>query len=145
LCDFVSLAVNLKLFIALLLSGFFQRRRWWIRALLVVYVLPWALPAVPAYLSFHWMLIGEQGLLDSLLRALIAIDGPISFNDRGLALGSNIVAYIWKGMPFWTMVFLAARMAIPPEIYEAAAIDGATGPRRFVHITLPLLANVYLV
>jgi multiple sugar transport system permease protein len=142
---FVGLAVNVKMFLALLLSGFFLRRRWWIRALLVVYILPWALPAVPAYLSFHWMLIGEQGLLDSLLQALFAIDGPIWFNHRGLALASNVVAYIWKWMPFWTMVFLAARMAIPPEINEAAAVDGATGSRRFVHVTFPLLANVYLV
>jgi multiple sugar transport system permease protein len=84
-------------------------------------------------------------LLDSLLQALFAIDGPIWFNDRGLAIASNVIAYTWKWMPFWTMVFLAARMAIPPEIHEAAAVDGATGSRRFVHVTFPLLANVYLV
>ncbi|MFZ2142531.1 MAG: sugar ABC transporter permease, partial [Xanthobacteraceae bacterium] len=63
---YVGLGVNVKLFLALLLSGFFMRRRWWIKALLVIYILPWALPAVPAFLSFHWMLIGEQGLLDSV-------------------------------------------------------------------------------
>src|SRR5262249_60370836 len=61
------------------------------------------------------------------------------------ALASNIVAYIWKWMPFWTVIFLASRMAIPQEIYEAADVDGATGTRRFVHVTFPLLANVYLV
>jgi multiple sugar transport system permease protein len=142
---YVGLGVNLKMFLALLLSGFFMRRRRWIKALLVVFILPWALPAVPAFLSFHWMLIGEQGLIDSLLRELFGIDGPIWFNHRGLALGSNIVAYIWKWLPFWTVIFLAGRMAIPPEIYEAADMDGAAGPRRFVHITVPLLANVYLV
>ena len=60
---YVGLAVNVKMFLALLLSGFFTRRRWWIKALLVIYILPWALPAVPAFLSFHWMLIGEQGLV----------------------------------------------------------------------------------
>jgi multiple sugar transport system permease protein len=142
---YVGLAVNVKLFLALLLSGFFMRRRWWIKALLVIYILPWALPAVPAYLSFHWMLIGEQGLVDSLLQTLLGIDGPIWFNHRGLALGSNIVAYIWKWMPFWTVILLAGRMSIPQEIYEAADIDGATGSRRFVHVTFPLLANIYLV
>jgi multiple sugar transport system permease protein len=142
---YVGLGVNVTMFLALLLSGFFLRRRWWIRPLLVVYLLPWALPAVPAFLSFHWMLIGEQGLVDSLLRALFGIDGPIWFNHRGLALASNIVACIWKWMPFWTAVFIAGRMAIPPEIYEAADVDGATGTRRFVHVTFPLLANVYLV
>jgi multiple sugar transport system permease protein len=142
---YVGLAVNIKMFLALLLSGFFMRRRRWIKALLVVYVLPWALPAVPAYISIHWMLIGEYGLVDSLLRELFNIEGPIWFNHRGLALASNVVAYIWKWMPFWTLVFLAGRMAIPPEIYEAADVDGATGTRRFVHVTFPLLANLYLV
>ena len=91
------------------------------------------------------MLIGEQGLLDSILRELFGIDGPIWFNHRWLALASNIVAYIWKWMPLWTVIFLAGRMAIPREIYEAADVDGATGTRRFVHVTFPLLANVYLV
>jgi multiple sugar transport system permease protein len=142
---FVGLGVNVQMFLALLLSGFFTRRRRWIKALLVIYVLPWALPAVPAFISFHWMLIGEQGLVDSILQALFGIDGPVWFNHRGLAIASNIVAYIWKWMPFWTVVFLAGRMAIPQEIYEAADVDGATGTRRFVHVTLPLLANVYLV
>lgn len=142
---YVGLGVNLKMFLALLLSGFFMRRRWWIKALLVIYILPWALPAVPAFVSFHWMLIGEQGFVDSLWSALSGIDGPIWFNHRWLALGWNVVSYVWKWMPFWTLVFLAGRMAIPQEIYESAAIDGAIGARRFVHVIFPLLANLYLV
>jgi multiple sugar transport system permease protein len=48
-------------------------------------------------------------------------------------------------MPFWTVIFLAGRMAIPQELYEAAEMDGATGVRRFVHVTFPLLANLYLI
>jgi len=48
-------------------------------------------------------------------------------------------------MPFWTVIFIAGRMAIAPELYEAAAVDGATGLRRFVHITFPLLATLYFV
>ena len=142
---FVGLAVNLKMFLALVLSGFFLRRRWWIRALLAVYVLPWALAAVQSAISFHWMLIGEQGLVDRLLSEGLGIDGPIWFNDRWLALGSNIVVYIWKWMPFWTVIFLAARMQIPREIYDQAEVDGATGSRRFIHVTFPLLANLYLL
>ena len=60
-------------------------------------------------------------------------------------MGSVIVAYIWKWTPFWTVILLAGRMAIPQEIYESAKIDGATGLRSFVHVTFPLLANLYLV
>jgi multiple sugar transport system permease protein len=142
---FVGLGVNLQMFLALLLSGFFMRRRWWIKALLVIYLLPWALPAVQAFTSVHWILIGELGLVNRLLDELFGIDGPIWFNDRWLALGSNIAAYIWKWMPFWTVIFLAARMTIPQVLHDAAEIDGATGWRRFVHVTFPLLANLYLV
>src|SRR5947208_8161062 len=142
---YVGLGVNVKMFLALLLSGFFMRRRWWIKALLGIYMLPWALPAIPAFVSFHWMLIGEEGFVDSVLSTLFGIQGPLWFTDRRLALGSNIVAYIWKWMPFWTLTFFAARMAIPPEIYEAADVDGASGVRRFVHVIVPLLGNLYLV
>jgi len=142
---YVGLGVNVKMFLALLLSGFFMRRRWWIKALLPVYILPWALPAIPAFVSFHWMLIGEEGFVDSALSSLFGIHGPLWFNDRWLALGSNIVAYMWKWMPFWTLTFFASRMAIPQEIYEAADVDGASGCRRFAHVIFPLLGNLYLV
>jgi multiple sugar transport system permease protein len=142
---YVGLGVNVTMFLALLLSGFFMRRRWWIKALLPVYILPWALPSIPAFVSFHWMLIGEEGLVDSLLWAIFGIRGPIWFTSRWLALGSNIVAYTWKWLPFWTLAFLAGRMAIPREIYEAADVDGAGRWRRFAHVIFPLLANLYLV
>jgi multiple sugar transport system permease protein len=142
---FVGLGVNVKMFLALLLSGFFMRRRWWIRALLAVYILPWALAATQACVSFHWMLIGEQGLVDGLLSALFGIDGPIWFNHRWLALGSNIAVYIWKWMPFWTLIFVAGRMTIARDIDDAAEVDGAVGYRRFIHVTFPLMANLYLV
>jgi multiple sugar transport system permease protein len=141
---FVGLGVNVKMFLALLLSGFFLRPRWWIRALLAVFILPWAIAAAQACVSFHWML-QEEGLVNGVLSALFGINGPIWFNDRWLALGSNIGVYIWKWMPFWTVIFLAARMKIPRDIYDSAEVDGATGIRRFVHVTFPLLANLYLL
>jgi multiple sugar transport system permease protein len=142
---FVGFGVNLKMFLALLLSGFFMRRRWWIKAFLAIFILPWALAATQACVAFHWMLIGEQGLVDGVLSALFGIDGPIWFSHRWLGLGSNIVAYIWKWLPFWTVIFLAARMRISQDIYDSAEIDGAIGVRRFVHVTFPLLANLYLI
>jgi multiple sugar transport system permease protein len=140
-----GVGVNLKMFLAFLLSGFFILPGRCIKTLLLLYMLPWALPALPAFLSLHWMLIGYGGFLNSALETLFGIDGPIWFNSYWLAIGANILAYIWKWMPFWTLVFLAGRMAIPEEIYEAAAVDGATGLRRFTYVTFPLLANLYLV
>jgi multiple sugar transport system permease protein len=142
---YLALGVNLHLFGALMLSGFFMRRNWRVRSLLLIYMLPWAVPAIPTFIAIHWMLNGEWGFLNNLLYALFGIDGPSWLNYRWPALGSVVVAYIWKWMPFWTVIFLAGRMAISQELYEAAAMDGATGFRRFVHVTFPLLANLYLI
>jgi multiple sugar transport system permease protein len=143
---FVGLAVNLQMILALLLSGFFMRRRRWIRALLVVYILPWTLPAVPAYLSFHWMFVAyPQGLPNNLLEALFGTEGPFWFDQKWLALGCNIVAHTWKWMPLWTLVLLSGRMSIPQDLYDAADVDGASPYQRFAYITVPLLANLYLI
>ena len=142
---YVGIGVNLKMAIAFLLSGFFMRKSWWTKGLLVLYILPWAMPALPAFMSIHWMLNGQWGFLNSLLFELFNIDGPYWLNDRWLGLTANIAAYTWKNMPFWTVIFLAGRMAIPQELYEAAEMDGATGLRRFRHITFPLMAQLYLV
>jgi multiple sugar transport system permease protein len=142
---YVGIGVNLKMFGALLLSGFFMRRGWWVKGLLLVYVLPWALPALPAFISIHWMLNGEWGLVNNFLYIVFGLDGPSWLNERWLALGSAICAHVWKWTPFWTVILLAGRMSIPQEIYDAAKVDGATGLRRFLHVTFPLLANMYLV
>ena len=142
---FTGIGVNVAMFAALLLSGFFMRRRWWIKALLAVYVLPWALAEVQSFTSIHWILVSEMGLVNRLLEELFGIEGPMWFGNRWLAFGCNVAAYIWKWMPFWTLIFMAGRMSIPQELNDAAAIDGATGPRCFVHLTFPLLANLYLV
>ena len=142
---YVGIGVNVKMFLAFLLSGFFMRKRWWVKALLVIYILPWSTPALPAYISIHWMLDGQYGMLNNLLWLLFGIDGPVYLNSHWMGLASNIGAYIWKNLPFWTVILLAGRMAVPHELYEAAAVDGATGLRRFAHVTLPLMANLYLV
>src|SRR5262249_59833083 len=86
------------------------------------------------------------GLINNTLWDLFAIDGPGWLEtSRWLALASVIASHIWKWMPFWTVILLAGRLAIPQELYEAADMDGATGVKRFTHVTFPLLANLYLV
>jgi multiple sugar transport system permease protein len=141
---YLALAVNVKMVFALLLSGFFMRPGWWMQVLLLIFIVPWAVPALSSFISIHWMLNGEWGLLNNMLYTFFHIEGPSWLNERSLALGSAIVSHIWKWMPFWTVILLAGRMAIPLEIFETAKLDGATGLRGFVHITLPLLANLYL-
>jgi multiple sugar transport system permease protein len=142
---YVGIGVNVKMFFAFLLSGFFIRKRWWSKALLVVFILPWATPALPAYMSIHWFLNGQWGMLNNALYDLFGIDGPVYLNEHWTGLLCNIGAYIWKTLPFWTVILLAGRMSVPTELYEAAAVDGATGLKKFAHITLPMMANLYLV
>jgi len=142
---YVGVGVNVKMFLAFMLSGLFIRKRWWIKALLVIFILPWATPALPAYMSIHWFLNGQWGMLNNVLYLLLGLDGPVYLNDHWTGLACNIGAYIWKTLPFWTVIFLAGRMAVPQELYEAAAVDGATGLRGFVHVTIPLMANLYFV
>jgi len=141
---YVGIGANASVFLALLLSGFFMRRGWWIKAMLVLSMLPWVLPAQTAFISFHWMTI-YWGFLNSLLEKLLGIEGPDWLSHYWLALGFNIIAYTWKTMPLWTLIFLAGRLAIPQDLYDAAAVDGATGLRRFVHVVIPLLANLYFI
>jgi multiple sugar transport system permease protein len=143
---YLGIGVNLKMFGALMMSGFFMRRGWWVKGLLLIYVLPWAVPALPSFISIHWMLNGQWGLINNALYNFFGVDGPGWLEtSRWLSLGSVIASHIWKWMPFWTVILLAGRMAIPQELYEAADMDGATGLKRFTHVTFPLLANLYLV
>lgn len=142
---YLSVAVNLKLFLALLLSGFFMRKGWWVRTLLLIFILPWAVPGIPSFISIHWMLNGQWGLINNIIWDLFQVDGPPWLDQPALALGSVIYAHIWKWLPFWTIIFLAGRMAIPRELYEAADVDGASRLDRFLLITFPLMAGLYLV
>ncbi|HTC11598.1 MAG TPA: sugar ABC transporter permease [Acetobacteraceae bacterium] len=141
----VAIGVNLAMFMAFLLSGFFIQRSWWIRTLLAIFLIPWALPAMCVFTSIHLMLVTQWGLLDSLWRAVTGNDGPLFLVNEWIAMGANILSYVWKWMPFWTLIFVAARMAIPQDIYDAADIDGASGWRRLAYVTFPLLGNVYLI
>jgi len=142
---YVGIGVNMKMFLAFMLSGFFIRKSWWTKGLLVIFILPWATPALPAYMSIHWFLNGQWGLLNNILYELFNYDGPTYLNEHWTGLASNISAYIWKTLPFWTIILLAGRMAVPTELYEAAAVDGASRLHRFMHVTVPLMANLYLV
>lgn len=141
---FLAFAVNLKLFLALLLSGYLAQSRPWIRWLSVIFLLPWAVPSIPTIFSFRWMLNSEWGMLNGLLWELFGIEGPWWLVDPQLAFGSVIFVHVWKYLPFWTLILLAGRMAIPTDLYEAATIDGASPWQKFQFVTWPQLKNLYV-
>ena len=142
---YVGLTINVKMLLALALSGLFMRRGWAYKALLMIFVLPWAMPAWPAFMSIHWMLNGEWGLINNFLWDVFGIDGPHWLTVDWLAFGAVMLSHLWKALPFSTVILLAGRMAIPTDIVEAAKVDGATGWRMFAHVTFPLIGNLYLI
>jgi multiple sugar transport system permease protein len=141
---FVVVAVNLKMLLALGLSGFFLNTRWWVKILSVIFILPWAVPSIPTILSMRFMLNPEWGVVNALIYRLTGLDGPNWLNDPSLALSLSMLAHIWKSLPFWTLILLAGRMAIPGEQYEAASVDGATAWQKFCFITWPSMRSLYL-
>jgi multiple sugar transport system permease protein len=140
---FLGVGINLKLFLALLLSGFFAQTKPWIRWLSVLFILPWAVPSIPTILSFRWMLNSEWGMLNNILWYWFGIDAPWWLVKPDLALGSVITVHIWKYLPFWTLILLAGRMAISNDLYEAARIDGASRLQMFAFVTWPQIRNLY--
>ena len=142
---YVGLTINVKMLLALLLSGLFMRPGWPYRVLLTIFVLPWALPAWPAFMSIHWMLNGEWGLINNFLWLAFGINGPHWLTRDWLAFGAVMLSHLWKYLPFSTLILLAGRMAIPADILEAARVDGAKGWRLFAHVTFPMIGNLYLI
>jgi len=141
---FIVVAINLKMLAALFLSGFFVTARTWIKWLSVLFILPWAVPSIPTILSIRFMLNPEWGVINQLIFRLTGEDGPNWLNDRWLALSMAMLVHVWKSLPFWTMILIAGRLAIPNELYEASSVDGATAWQKFRFVTWPSVATLYL-
>jgi multiple sugar transport system permease protein len=141
---FLVVAVNLKFIAALVLSGFFIRANTWIKWLSLVFILPWAVPSIPTILSFRFMLNPEWGIINSVIFRLTGADGPNWLNDQWIALSASMMVHIWKSLPFWTLILIAGRLAIPGELYEAASVDGASSWQKFKYITWPSLQTLYV-
>jgi multiple sugar transport system permease protein len=110
------------------------------RALIIV---PWALPSVIIGLVWTWMLDFNLGLINEIGLRLGLLAVPVPWlSQPATAMAAVILAVVWQGFPFFAVTLLAGLQAIPPEHYEAAAIDGAGRVAAFRHVTLPGLAPV---
>jgi ABC-type sugar transport system permease subunit len=128
--------------IAVLLNQPIRGRRLW-RGLVL---LPWAMPAFVAFITWKLLYAPQGGAFNLILLGLGLVDSHVDFlSTKALAMPSVIVATFWRGFPFWVIAFLAALQSVPPEHYEAAAIDGAGAWQRFRHVTLPGIRHVVLV
>ncbi len=141
---FVLVAVNLKMLVALGLSAFFILEYRWVRWLSVIFIIAWAMPSIPTILSVRWMFNPEWGLVNNLLFKWFQIEGPGWLTERHYGLTLAILMHIWKSLPFWTLILVAARLAIPRDLYESADVDGATRWQRFRFITWPAMRAPYM-
>lgn len=141
---FLVIGINLKMLIALFLSGFFVQERRWIRWLSVLFILPWAVPSIPTILSVRFMLNPEWGMINQLIFRLTGDDGPNWLNDPTVALAMAIGVHVWKSLPFWTLILVTGRLAISPDLFEAATVDGATVWQKFRFITWPSMQTLYV-
>ncbi|MGN6809546.1 MAG: carbohydrate ABC transporter permease [Thermomicrobiales bacterium] len=134
--------VILGMLLAIVLNQQFKARSL-VRAWLL---LPWIAPSLVTTLTWRWMLDGSTGIINFVLMNLHLIKNPIAWLGSGTpAMGSIIAVDIWRGFPFFAVTLLAGMQAIPSELYEAAAVDGATRWHRFRFITIPGLRTVILI
>ncbi len=103
-----------------------------------VFFLPVVTSTVAVALVWYWLYNPEFGLINYFLR-LLGIKGPLWLASPRTAMPSIVIMSVWKGLGYTMVIYLAGLQGMPPELYEAAAIDGATRWRRHLHITLPLM------
>jgi len=131
--------VALGLSVALLLN----RDLFGFRVASVLILLPWFLPNVVAGHMWALMLDPRLGVINDILVKLGILSGYKAwFADPDTALASALVVEVWHGFPFFALLLLAGLKAIPQDLYEAAAIDGAGPFDKFRHITLPQLKAI---
>lgn len=109
-------------------------------------LLPWIIPTALSTLAWLWIFDSTYGIISWVLKNAGLIQRNIAFlGDPVLAMGSVIAVNIWRGTPFFAISLLAGLQTIPQDLYEAAAIDGASAWQRFSHVTLPLIMPVLTV
>ena len=103
--------------------------------------LPWAVPTFLTGLTWTWLFNPVIGPLPHVFYAIGLQEAPVTIlADPATAMWGPIIANVWFGIPFFAITLLAARKSIPAELYEAAAIDGASAWQQFTKVTLPFLA-----
>lgn len=107
---------------------------------------PWAISGFVIGIMWRWMFNGTAGVINDLLIKMGILAAPYGFlSEVGSALNAAIVANIWYGIPFFTIMITAALQGVPEELYEAAEVDGAGGIRKFFAITLPHIRPVLVL
>ncbi len=119
------------------------RGRGFLRAAVII---PWAIPPVVNGHLWKWIFNGEYGAFNGLLYQFGIIDSyHFWLTNPAVALNVAIFIFVWRYIPFITILFLGVLQSIPPELYEAARVDGANAARRFFHITLGSMRRISVI
>jgi multiple sugar transport system permease protein len=136
-----TLQVVLGVAAALLLHEAFRGRAL-VRALVLF---PYMIPTIVAVILWRWLLNETYGLVDYVLVAWGLVRQPVVWLGMERVMSSLVAMSVWQFAPFVVLSVLARLQTIPPELYEAARVDGARAWARFRHVTLPELRTVLLV
>ena len=139
----VGFKLVLGMVMALVLASRIRYRNLFTGLLLI----PWVAPTVVSALNFLWIFDASLGVLNYLLVRVFRIlpQGVGWLSEAGTAMASVIFVNVWRGFPFFGISFLAGMKAIPGELYEAAAVDGASVLQRFRYVTLPGIRNIVMI
>ena len=115
------------------------QRKW--RGMLLV---PWVIPLALSSLGWWWLFDPTHSAFNYVIQSF-GFDEIPWLSDPYWARFSVILVNVWYGAPFFLIMYLAALKSVPEQLYEAAAIDGASAWQKFVHITLPMMRNIMAI
>jgi ABC-type sugar transport system permease subunit len=143
---FTAVSVGLELILGLAIAQLIHSRPWGWKFLRFSLIIPWAVPTIVNGAMWRWIYSADFGALNGILLQLGLIEHYVPWLTlSGAAMNLVILADLWHTVPFVALILQAALAALPEELNEAAAVDGANAFQRFWHIRLPLLRPAILV
>ena len=137
---FTIACLAVQFVIGFALAVYFNKGFKFSKAVRGILMIPWMMPMTVTALIFKFMFATDVGIINYILKNIGIISENIEWlTTPGTAMTAVIIANIWIGIPFNTILIATGLTTIPTELYESASIDGAGGFQRFVKITIPLL------
>jgi multiple sugar transport system permease protein len=138
---FTGVSLVFQFALGMMLAVFFFQNFRLSATLRALFLVPWLLPLIVSASTWSWMLNSDSGVVNFAL-GLVGVEPVNWLTSPQWALASVTLANIWIGIPFNLVVLYSGLQGIPPDIYEAASLDGVNAWQRFWRITFPLLRQV---
>lgn len=142
---YAALYVVLTIVFGLLLALLLNRKIKFTGVYLVLIFVPWVVSDVVAGTMWRWLFQPHYGIIQEWINTNAPFIGDSLFTHAKGAMGIVVLASVWQGLAFTTLLILGALQAVPQELLESAALDGANRVQRFVSIILPLIQPTMVV